>query len=157
MADEIMQETFDESQKYIEEINNLKQNSVSKEDYLKLQNENRNLLKSLVEGQTVSTEAAEEPKRSVSEIVKDLTSDSISNLDYLTYSLELHDRRLEEGYNDFLPIGHQISPTDEDIAAATQVEDFLRELVETADGNRDVFNNEYQRRVVDSIPAYRRR
>lgn len=159
MADEIneMNDVIDESQKYIDEINNLKTNTVTKEAYLKLQEENRNLLKSLVEGQTLDATAEEVPSRDVSEIVKDLTGDSQTNLDYIKHSLELHDKRMEEGYNDYLPIGHQIAPTEEDIAAAKRVEDFFRDLVETADGNPDVFNDNFQRGVVDvAIPRKNR-
>lgn len=159
MADEldnIQTETFDESQKYIDEIKNLKTNSVSKEDYLRLQEENRNLLKTLVEGQTIEASADVAPSRETSEIIKDLTSDSQTNLDYIKHSLELHDKRLEQGINDYLPVGHEIAPTEDDIAAAKRVEDFFRNLVETADGNPDVFNNEYQRTVVD-IPLPRRK
>ena len=152
MAEELENENIiDESQKYIDEIKNLKTNSVSKEDYLKLQEENRNLLKSLVEGQSIEASADETPSRPVDDIIKDLTSESLTNLDYIKTSLELHDKRMEQGYNDYLPIGHQIAPDDNDIAAAKQVEDFLRELVETADGNPNVFNNEYQRLVTNPI------
>lgn len=152
----IENESFDESQKYIDEIKNLKANSVNKEDYLKLQEENRNLLKTLVEGKTIEASADEEPSRDTKEIIKDLTSDSQTNLDYIKHSLELHDKRMEEGFNDYLPLGHEIAPTEDDIAAAKRVEDFFRNLIETADGNPDVFNNEYQRSVVD-IPLPRRK
>ena len=76
-------ESFDESQKYIDEIKNLKANSVNREAYLKLQEENRNLLKTLVEGKTVEATADAEPSRDTSEIIKDLTSDSQTNLDYI--------------------------------------------------------------------------
>ena len=68
----------------------------------------------------------------------------------------MHDKRLEQGYNDFVPMGHNISPTDEDIEDAQNVYDFLQDLVKTADGNADVFNNEYQRRVKD-IPLPKRK
>ena len=152
----IQNETFDESQKYIDEIKNLKANSVNREAYLKLQEENRNLLKTLVEGKSVEATADAEPSRDTREIIKDLTSDSQTNLDYIKHSLELHDKRMEEGFNDYLPLGHEIAPTEDDIAAAKRVEDFFRNLIETADGNPDVFNNEYQRSVVD-IPLPRRK
>ena len=145
----------DPSQMYIDEIKQLKSNTVSKDAYQKLQEENRSLLKSLVEGQQVSTPVEEQPSRSTEEILKDFESDT-SNLDHIKLVMELHNKRLEQGINDFVPQGHQISPSDEDIRDAKQVEDFLNDLIQVADGNPDVFNNEYQRRVIDTVIPRRR-
>lgn len=153
MADEInnaQTQVDDTNQMYIDQINELKNNSVSKEQYNKILEENRNLLKSLVEGQPATSTEEEEPSRSMEEILKDFNSDT-SNLDHIKYVMELHNKRLEQGINDFVPTGHEIQPTDDDIRDAKQVEDFLNDLIKTADGNPDVFNNEYQRRVVDPI------
>lgn len=158
MADEILEneEVQDTNQMYLDEIKNLKRNSVSKEDYLKLQEENRNLLKTLVEGQTLEATAEEVPSRSINEILKDFEKDQ-SNLDYIKHSLELHDKRMEEGFNDYLPVGHQIAPTDEDIAAAKQVEDYLRDLINRCGDDPIVFNNEMQRTLVDPVIPRRKK
>lgn len=156
MSEELEQTQVEDTQQmYLDEIKNLKENSVSKEDYNKLLTENRNLLKSIVEGKTQDTTVEEQPSRDIKEILGDFNSDS-TNLDHIKAVLELHDKRLEQGYNDFVPMGHNISPTDEDIEDAQQVYDFLQDLVKTADGNADVFNNEYQRRVKD-IPLPKRK
>ena len=159
MADEIIKEQpqimDDPSQMYIDEINNLKSNTVSKDAYLKLQEENRNLLHSLVEGQQISTPVEEKPSRSTEEIITDLNGDH-SNLDHIKLVMELHNKRKEQGINDFVPMGHNIAPTDEDIRDAQQVEDFLNDLIKTADGNNAVFDNEYQRRVMDTVIPRRR-
>lgn len=159
MAEEIQntdtQIMDDPSQMYIDEIKQLKSNTVSKDAYQKLQEENRSLLKSLVEGQQVSTPVEEQPSRSTEDILKDFESDT-SNLDHIKLVMELHNKRLEQGINDFVPQGHQISPSDEDIRDAKQVEDFLNDLIQVADGNPDVFNNEYQRRVIDTVIPRRR-
>lgn len=158
MADEInnaQTQVDDTNQMYIDQINELKNNSVSKEQYNKVLEENRNLLKSLVEGQPATSTEEPEPSRSVEEILKDFNSDT-TNLDHIKYVMELHNKRMEEGINDFVPMGHNIAPTDDDIAAAKQVEDFLNDLIKTADGDPVVFNNEYQRRVMD-LPLPRRK
>ena len=156
MAEELEQDLQQEdTNMYLEQIKELKQNSVSKDAYQKLQEENRNLLKSLVEGQQVSTPVEEKPSRSTEEILKDFESDT-SNLDHIKLVMELHNKRLEQGINDFVPQGHQISPSDEDIRDAKQVEDFLNDLIQVADDNPDVFNNEYQRRVIDTVIPRRR-
>ena len=140
----------DPSQMYIDEIKQLKSNTVSKDAYQKLQEENRSLLKSLVEGQQVSTPVEEQPSRSMEEILKDFNSET-SNLDHIKYVMELHNKNLEHGINDFVTNSSQYQATDEDIAAAKRVEDFFNDLIKTADGDSTVFNNEYQRRVVDPI------
>lgn len=156
MSEELEQTQVEDTQQmYLDEIANLKQTTVSKEDYNKLLNENRNLLKSIVEGKTQDTTVEEQPSRDIKDILGDFNSDS-TNLDHIKAVLELHDKRLEQGYNDFVPMGHNISPTDEDIEDAQNVYDFLQDLVKTADGNADVFNNEYQRRVKD-IPLPKRK
>lgn len=156
MSEELEQTQVEDTQQmYLDEIANLKQTTVSKEDYNKLLNENRNLLKSIVEGKTQDTTVEEQPSRDIKDILGDFNSDS-TNLDHIKAVLELHDKRLEQGYNDFVPMGHNISPTDEDIKDAQNVYDFLQDLVKTADGNADVFNNEYQRRVKD-IPLPKRK
>ncbi len=150
MADEILEnQTQDPGiQMYLDEIAELKKNTVSKELYEESQQREKELLRSIVEGKSFSTPVEDKPSRSEAEIIKDLNKDT-SNLDHIKYVLELHEKRKEQGINDFAPIGRQISATDEDIRDAEAVEDFLKDLVETADGNTAVFNNEYQRRVKD--------
>lgn len=153
MAEELENQTQimeDPSQMYIDEIKQLKSNTVSKDAYQKLQEENRSLLKSLVEGQQVSTPVEEPTSRSMEEILKDFNSET-SNLDHIKYVMELHNKNLERGVNDFVTNSSQYQATDEDIAAAKRVEDFFNDLIKTADGDTTVFNNEYQRRVVDPI------
>ena len=57
---------------------------------------------------------------------------------------------ISEGKPDpFLPIGEQILPTDEDVAAANKVAAVLQECVDYAEGDSAVFTNELQRRLVD--------
>ena len=148
-------QTQDTNQMYLDQIKELKSNSVSKQQYDKLMEENRNLLKSLVEGNTVSSTDDEEPSRSMEDILKDFNSDA-SNLDHIKAVMELHEKHKEQGINDFVPMGHNITPTDDDIEDAQKVEDFLNSLIESADGNPDVFNMEYQKRVTD-VPLPKRK
>lgn len=153
MADENLEQQnveVEDTNMYLDQIKELKQNTVSKDAYQKLQEENRNLLKSLVEGQTVSAPAEEQTSRSIEEILKDFNSET-SNLNHIKYVMELHNKNLERGINDFVTNSSQYQATDEDIAAAKRVEDFFNDLIKTADGDATVFNNEYQRRVVDPI------
>lgn len=151
------QQGQDTSSMYLEQIKNLKANTVSKTDYDKLMNENRNLLKTIVEGNPVSTETQDQPSRSIKELAHDLCHGDLSNLDYIKTSLEHRKKMIEEkGIDPYLGVSHTSAPTDEQIASANQVASFLEGLLESADGNTIVFNNEYQRLVGDS-PVIRRK
>ena len=145
-------ESQDTSAMYLEQIKNLKANSVSKEAYDKILNENRNLLQTIVEGnsQPVSAET-NVTKRPIKEIREDLFKGQNNNLQFIEKSLELRDRIMESGGVDpFLPVGHNIVPTDEDIAAANRVAQVFSECVEYAQGDSEVFTNELQRRTIDT-------
>lgn len=149
----------DNVQYYIDQINDLKNNTVSRSEYEKVQKDNRDLFTALKNRQLVEESSnTETPKVPLSELRENFFNPDRTNLDYVKTALELHDRTLAEtGINDFVPNSHMNSVTEEDLAAAGQVEEFLRSLVETANGDPNVFNIEYQRRVVDTVPMFRRK
>ena len=144
---------------YISALNELKKNSVSKEDYLKVKADNKRLLDTLVQGGTISTESMPQPVDIPALRKKILSVDcDMSNLDYMTDVLKLRDAVIENGGIDpFLPYGKNISPTEEDIATANRVASIFKECIEYADGDSAVFTNELQRRTVDSAPNKRNR
>lgn len=143
---------------YIQAIQDLKANSVSKEQYLKLKQENKKLIQNLVEG-TSEVSGATAPKVDVDQLRKDLfkRDTSMTNLTYIDNALKLREALIERGEKDpFLPWGHQISPTDADINTANKVASVLQECVDYADGNASVFQSELQR-VLEDTPAIMRR
>lgn len=133
---------------YLAAIKELKKNSVNKEDYDALLLENKKLLDAVVNGQQVeiSGEAKEE---SIEELRKKVfNNDDQSNLEYVTNALKLRKRLIEEGYEDpFVPQGEKIVASDADYARAAKVATVLQEMVDTANGDPNIFLNEYQRRV----------
>lgn len=143
---------------YVESIKNLKQNSVSKADYDALRLENKKLLQAVVNGQTVEVEP-EEPEVDLAQLRKNVFDNpNQTNLEYVTNVLKLRDAVLEkEGYDVFVPQSSQYSPTQDDIARAQRVAEQFQEMVDVADGNPNVFLNEYQRRVKDDIPIRRKK
>lgn len=162
MPDEILdqqtsvsqQENLDDTNQYIEAIREMKQNSVSKEAYNKLKEENKQLLDSLINGKQVEIKQTKEPV-DVAMLRKKLFNDTqpLSNLDYASNALELRDALIEQGEMDpFLPYGQNISPTDEDIQKAEKVATIMRECIEYAEGDSELFTNELQRRMIDSMP-----
>lgn len=133
---------------YLAAINELKQNSVNREDYDKLKAENKKLLDSIVNGTPVEVQAPQ--SKSIEELRAAYLKEDQTNLEYISNALKLREALMAEGKPDpFLPIGEQILPTDEDVAAANKVASVLQECVDYAEGDSAVFTNELQRRLVD--------
>ena len=134
---------------YLAAIKELKQNSVDRSDYDKLKAENKKLLDSIVNGQTVEVESG--PKyREVSQIRDELFNNEHNNLEYITLALELRNTLIAEGEPDpFLPAGKQISPTREDIEAAERCAQVYQECVDYAEGDSALFTQELMRRTKD--------
>lgn len=140
---------------YIEAIKEIKANSVSKQAYDKLREENKQLLDSLINGKEIELPKQKEPV-DINKIRATLFDENrpLSNLDYVSNALKLRDELLEKGERDpFLPYGQNISPTDEDITKAERVATVMKECVEYADGDSELFTNELMRRTNDAMPA----
>lgn len=151
LNNESKQENVVSNDNYIEAIKEMKENTVAKEDYLKLKEENKQLLQSLVNGE--KREIEEEPvKVDIDELRNDIFEKDLNNLEYVSKALQLRKELIERGEKDpFLPYGKNILPTDDDIEKAEKVANVLQECVDIADGNSDIFTNELQRRLVDPI------
>lgn len=139
----------DMTEDYLAAIKDLKQNTVSREDYEKLKAENKKLLNSVVNGQVVEVESG--PKyRPVAEIRDELFNHEHNNLEYITLALELRNTLIAKGETDpFLPAGKQISPTREDIEAAERCAQVYQECVDYAEGDSSLFTQELMRRTKD--------
>lgn len=149
------QENVNDSIDYIEAINEMKRNSVSRDEYDKVVADNRKLLKSLMNGETV--EADNTPKKTIDELRADF-SKAETSLDGFSAALALRSAIIESGGADpFLPIGKKIMPTDEDIATANRVAAGLQAVVDYADGDPLIFANELSRVTIDTAPVRRRR
>lgn len=143
---------------YVQAINDLKANSVPKDQYAKLKEENSRLLKSIINGETIDVAATEAVD--INKIRKELfTPDNdMSSLEYITNALKLRNALIENGEADpFLPVGKNITPTDEDINTANRVADIFQECVDYAQGDASAFTAELMRRTVDVAPMNRRR
>ena len=148
----------DNTNDYIDQIKKLKENSVSKDDYNKLKADNKKLIDALANGTQV--EGVVEPKVSavdkINECRKKLFSKgtNLDNLEYCKTAVELRDELIKNGEKDpFLPFGHNVIATDSDIETANRVATIMKDCINYADGDSDIFTNELQRRTVDiSIP-----
>lgn len=158
VVDENPTPEIDTTADYIAAIEELKANTVSKKDYEKVVNDNKELLKTLVNGGQV-TPQTEKPV-DINGLRKELFSDNsnLSNLEFWTKTLELRDALIaRDGIDPFVPHGHKIAPTAEDAATANKVANVIRKCIKEADGDSRFFTNELNRLTVDIAPARRRR
>ena len=149
----------DTSAQYIAAIKELKENSVDRATYQKLKDENKQLLDSLINGGQVSIA---QPKEEVDvQALRNKLADTdhdMTNLEFVETALKLRDAVMEQGGNDpFLPYGHNISPTSEDVEAADRVASVFKECIDYAQGDSQLFTQELMRRTKDAMPITRRR
>lgn len=162
MAEEIKKPENGEegsNQMYLDEIKKLKETTIPKEEYERLLGENRNLLKTIVEGnpQPAGKEGESKKPVDVNKLRKDLFTGDHTNLDFAKGALELRKAIMDQGGTDpFLPVGKDIIVEDSDIASANRVAEALESCIEYADGNPDIFTTELQRIMVDSAPIRRK-
>ena len=146
----------DNTNDYIEQIKKLKENSVSKDDYDKLRLDNKRLIDALANG--TQLEGKVEPKIDAVENINNLRKklfskgSNLDNLEYCKTAVELRDALIENGERDpFLPFGHEVVATDSDYESANRVATVMKECIDYADGDPDIFTNELQRRTVDVV------
>ena len=146
----------DNTNDYIDQIKKLKETSVSRDDYDKLRADNKKLIDALANGTQI--EGVVEPKVSavdkINECRKKLFSkgNDLNNLEYCKTAVELRDALIENGERDpFLPFGHNVLATDSDYESSNRVANVMKECIDYADGNDDIFTNELQRRTVDVV------
>ena len=102
----------------VQAINELKQNSVSKEQYQKVVEEKNKYLKALIDGNQVAEAQPKEPVN-IDELRNSLFGEELNNLDYAKKALELRDAIIEkEGKDIFVGRGSKLTPTTEDYECA---------------------------------------
>ena len=158
MTDEQNEQT-NEYQTYIDEIQNLKENTVSKDQYEKKCEENRKLIQSLANGTPLPGAEQEPPKPSIEELRKKLANgDQLNNLEYVKTVLALRNSLIEKGEQDpFVPQGANVKPEATDWATAQRVADAFQSCVDYADGDSEIFTTELMRITKDSAPIYGKR
>lgn len=147
---------------YISTIREIRQNSVSREQYEKLQAENKELLDTLINGGQVEM-IDPSSKPSIEDLRKELFSKEacdkgMTNLEFVEKSLALRNAIIDQGGMDpFLPVGRGIEITRDDYEAAEFTAQQFQECIDIAKGNSEVFTAELMRRTVDnSLPTARK-
>ena len=145
--------TDDTNVDYIEAIKEMRENSVSKDQYNKVVEEKKKLLKTLVEGGTVENPEAIANIKSKDDIKKDIMN-SKSNLEWISNALELRNYILEnEGKDCFCAENRNVSPTTDDIKDAQDVADLFQTCIDECNGDSNVFTSILGSHINDT-PAY---
>ena len=143
----------DNTPDYINEIQRLKETTVSKEDYNKLKADNKKLITALSNGPAIEgqVEPKVDPEVKINNLRKELfgsESNSLNDLDMVSKMLELRKEIIDNGGIDpFLPKGHKVRVTDNDKECANRVARVLTECVEDAEGS----NRRFMSNVFESI------
>lgn len=136
-----------------------RENSVPKDVYNKVVEENKRLVSDIINGEGAGSGqvSPEDNKPSIEELREELYGpkcSSLSNLEYWEKTLALRDAVIEkEGVDPFLPIGSKISPEASDVEAANRVAEVVKECIEEAEGNSDVFTALLQSKTKDDSVA----
>lgn len=132
---------------YINTIQEMKENSVSKDLYNKMREERDALIKSLANGETLPAGKAIQ-ERTLAECREDFLKKTNSDCERIEKLLALREAAMREGHPDpMVAVGHHITPTAYDYQRAQEIADIYRECLDYADGDDKVFINEIQRRL----------
>lgn len=137
-----------------------RENSVSKEEFEALREENRRLVSEVING-VGSSDNGQEPSpeqpADISELREKLYGSKCSeltNLEFWENTLKLRGEVMKKGDPDpFLPIGSKITPDQNDVEAAQRVADVVQQCIDEADGNSEVFTALLQSRTNNDSTA----
>ena len=143
---------------YIKTIAEMKKNSVSKDKYDKLKEENKKLLDALVDGAELPpdvkgkiAEAETDPEKRIASLRDELFGPNrkdMTNLETVQKTLELRKLIIEKTGVD--PAVSSIkNPDDSDYEMADKTAELLESCIEAADGNSEVFTAVLQSKLQD--------
>lgn len=147
------EEKDDSNQAYIDTIQKLKENTVSKDKYNKLLEDNKNLLETIVNGGSVEKKE-EEPKMNQEEFLKLIksTNDDLTDLEYTEKMLKIRQAIIDKGLEDpMAPKQYNHTNTEEDYATAQKVAEFLQSCVDESKGDSRLFKVLFQSGLKDPI------
>lgn len=131
-------------------ITEMRQNTVPKDKYNKVMEENQKLMRALANGETVQVEAPKKP--TALELHNEWANqEGKSSIQIAKDTLALREAMIDEGMRDpFLPNGKDFVPEAQDIKDAEDVAALLQWAIDGADGNSGVFNSLLASKIIDS-------
>lgn len=142
--DEVVDNTTD----YIDQIKQLKENSVSKDAYERIVNENKKLIKSLSDRNT-NESAPVAPKKDLNELRNKIASGNLNNMEYVQTMVDIRDAALEANQRDpFCSFGTKPIKKKEK-AVAQETYDYYKSILEQANGDPDLFTTLFYKGLVE--------
>ena len=142
---------------YVDAINKLKNETVSKAEYEKIKADNKKLMNAVLNGQP--GEPKEEKTETVEQLQKDLKSlkkelavaqeVGMSNLEFCSKALKYREKAMALGLQDPFVPNSPTGPDDNDFKSAQKVAERLQQCVDEANGNPAVFRNLFEQAVRD--------
>ena len=155
----IITEEENQEQDYIQIIQDLKGNTVSKDKYNRLAEENKRLMTALANGEQVEVEAPEKPD--IDKLRKELYTEEVqklSDIQMMQKTLDLRKAIIErDGYDPFVPFGRKLIIEQNDYDTAERTAETFQECIDYANGDSAVFLNEVQRRIPEVLMGSRGR
>lgn len=142
-----------EEQSAIDIITEMRANTVSKDKYNKLKEDNEKLMRALANGETLTVEP---PKTAnIEDLRKEYFEfENKSDVQIAKDILALREAIIESGDQDpFLPNGKGAVITQQDIADAQAVADLLQYAVDNSGGDNAVFLAQFSSKLVDNPMA----
>lgn len=141
-------------QSLVEQVVELKKNSVSKDEYNKLAQQNKELMAALIEGGQVEGEPSEPEPIDISKLVTEMRQMDNTTLDieYVQKALDYRNAVIEqfgEENDPFCPTQSRFTPSNEDKEKAQNVADVFQQCIEESKGNNAVFLALLQERTRD--------
>lgn len=126
----------------LNQVEEMKKNSVPKEQYQKLVEKNKLLMKKIVEGGGQEDKASDPVD--LTKLREEIFGDNVetlSNRDFWDKVLTLrHERLKNEGVDIFLPKGTKTRYTREDYDSANKVDEVISQMLEDSKDNPQLFN-----------------
>lgn len=140
-------------------LKELRENSVSKEDYEKLEKENKELVAQIINGDGGAGNGQPTPEKVDIKVLREELygpkGADLSNLDFWKKTLKLRSAVIEqEGYDPFLPHGSKIKPNDYDVERANAVAETVQKCIDEAKDNSEVFTALLQAETANDSPAF---
>lgn len=134
-------------------------NSVSKAEYEKLKEENRQLVDQIINGGDAGNGQTIAPEQADIKVLRDQLygpkSSELSNLEYWKKTLELRSAVIaQEGYDPFLPYGEKIKPTAQDMEKANNVVTIVQECIDESNGDSEIFTALLQSKTNNDSPSF---
>lgn len=131
-----------------------KENSVSKEQYERLEKKNSELMKAIIDGSSIGnkSESSEEPV-DLNKLAKDACEGGIGNLEYAKRSLKFREEYMKQTGKDPFAPNSSDKMTDEDVNKASEVAQLMQQCVDEADGSEAVYNALLAEKIKDDSPT----